>query len=86
MSKTIKQYPIPPIIQNMLERMWNEHLAMTERDNVALMLDEIERAVNREVSHFRKKRATDHVATREQKRKRTRDSRLARVSTNLGKY
>lgn len=80
-ERAVKQYPIPPIVDDMLGKLWNSGLAESERDNVALMLEEIERAVKREVTIYRRERAKQNRDRREEGRRSRSKLGLARVGS-----
>ncbi len=75
-----KLYPIPPAIGNMLEKLANPRIDQVERDNVAMVLEEVERLIGRDVRAYRKTRAKQHRDDREQKRHAIMNRRLGRAS------
>ena len=73
---TAKNSSLPPVVADMIGRLWAND--STAADNTALMLEEIERAIHREVGIYRRERTKQHRDDRENKRKRTLDGRLGR--------
>lgn len=76
MTTETKTYPIPVVVDDMLKKLWNSQLKELERDNVALMLEEIERAVHREVGIYRRERGRQNRDDRDQRRRERNKARV----------
>lgn len=64
-----RTYPLPAVVQDMLRRLNDSGADAVERDNTALMLEEIEREVRRQVGIYRRERTKQYREDREQKRR-----------------
>lgn len=77
---------VPPIIQNMIDKLDSSHADAAERDNVATTLEEIARQSERAARIYRSAQAKLHKRQREDGRQARSKTRLARVATNAGKF
>lgn len=81
-----RQYPIPPIVQDMIEKLRDSRLEPHVRDNVATVLNEIERAARVELDQYSKTRARENRQARDERRLVRAKTRVARASASQDKY